>query len=671
MLEKPGDTSLLRILGQGTLSGSPVYSPDGKFLAVPSSAGVFLYDAQTRDLILSLPTLSYGTHLAISPDSRLLASGSGWDITLWSLPDGKALQSLSLDDNAEILNLTFSKNNEFLAASYYGSKTSVEGWDPFSAGWKLADGKQIFQVQGADVRFSPDSSMFITTTTFDKGDWSTFASYDYNLPANPLDKIFLYSTSTGTVQREWQGQAAEFLTDDQLMVETMGATRVIDPQTDKTSFAFSGRHAAVSRDGKYLVIFDRGELSLYSLENGKFLRRMAKVSQLEDIPIEIMDADGLTFSPEGEILYGAELWAQCSNCTPGGSFTAGWRVSDGSLIKVFQPQNSVWAPRFSPDGNTLLVAQPTRIDFYNPTDGSIFRSLDQFSGPFDSLAFSPDGRTLAAGSGEPVFNVRLWDWQTGQGLSRIKDNAGNSGSWEGDLSFSRDGKVVGYAGFFWQIDSGQRLSKLEDAYRKEYSFIPSSLAFAPNKDQVALGFNSGVLQVWDLSKPSLLGKPQSGYTGNVSSLSYSSDGKLLASVYGYPDYIVQLWQLPDLTKGALIPGKYFSRAAISPDGQTIATLAGKDDLTQIGAVQLWSLSGESLHSLDIHNATRIAYSPDGQILATGSDNGVVRLWDVQAGSLLATLPAQPAGVTGLTFSPNGEALAVCSTAGVVYIWSIK
>ncbi len=671
LLEKSGESSLLQILGQGTLTGSPVYSLDGKILAIPSSAGVYLYEAQTLSLVRSLPTNSFGTHLAISPNNQLLASGSGRDITLWSLPDGQALQILTLDDNAEILNLTFTPDNDILAASYYGSKASGDGWDPFSSGWKLADGKQIFKVQGADIQFSPDSSMFITTTTFNKRDWSTFATYDYNLPANPLDKIFLFSTNTGKVQREWQGQTAEFLTQDQLMIEAMGATRLIDPQTDKASFAFSGKHAAVSRDRKSLVLFDRGELSLYSPENGKFLRRMEKIAQLKDIPIEIVDANGLTFSPDGETLYGAQLWAQCSNCMPGGSFTAGWRVSDGSLIKVIQPENSVWAPRFSPDGNTLLVAQPTRIDFYNPFDGSTLGSLDQFSAGFDSLAFSPDSKVLAAGSGGPVFNVRLYDRDSGKELSRLKDEAGNSGSWGWDLSFSRDGKLVGYAGFFWQIESGERLSKLEDAYLKEYSFSPSSLAFAPNANQVALGFNSGVLQVWDLAGPALLDKLQDGYTGEVSSLSYSSDGKLLAAVYGYPDYIVQLWQLPALSKGGIIPGKYFFRAAISPDGQTVATLAGKDDLTKIGTAQLWSLSGESLHSLDINDAARIAYSPDGQILATGSNNGVVRLWRVPDGSLLATLPSQFANITGLAFSPDGIALAACSTAGVIYIWSLK
>jgi len=159
------------------------------------------------------------------------------------------------------------------------------------------------------------------------------------------------------------------------------------------------------------------------------------------------------------------------------------------------------------------------------------------------------------------------------------------------------------------------------------------------------------------------------YTEKLSSGALSPNGQTLASG-GYTDSnIVQVWRVTDDTLLHKLEGTTESRIesiTFSPDGQMLAVG------TRDGLVHLWRISdGELLHTLKGHTdgVSALAFSPDGQILASGGwSDDIVQVWRVSDGELLHTLEGP---VYSLTFSPDGQVLASGARDNPVRLWRVS
>ncbi|GAB4296759.1 MAG: hypothetical protein Fur0025_34510 [Oscillatoriaceae cyanobacterium] len=147
----------------------------------------------------------------------------------------------------------------------------------------------------------------------------------------------------------------------------------------------------------------------------------------------------------------------------------------------------------------------------------------------------------------------------------------------------------------------------------------------------------------------------------------SANGRLLA-LGGDKD--IYLW---DLTTGQFLRQltghtSWVYSLSFSPDGQTLAS--GSDDNT----VRLWDVAtGRELRQLTGHTSSvySVSFSPDGQTLASGSDDNTVRLWDVATGQELRQLQGHKDWVRSVSFSPDGQTLASGSGDGVVRLWRVR
>ncbi|WP_293332349.1 NACHT domain-containing protein [Microcoleus sp. CAWBG58] len=156
--------------------------------------------------------------------------------------------------------------------------------------------------------------------------------------------------------------------------------------------------------------------------------------------------------------------------------------------------------------------------------------------------------------------------------------------------------------------------------------------------------------------------------GNVRSVIFSPDGKLLAT--GDTDGVVRLWEPSSGREILTCKGhsNVVESVAFSPDGKIL--VSGSYDKT----IKLWDFkTGECLNCFEGHTESvmSVRFNPDGNVLASGSFDGTVRLWDIRTGECCKILQDQTKVVFSVAFHPAGEMLATGSGDQTIKLWNIK
>jgi WD40 repeat protein len=342
--------------------------------------------------------------------------------------------------------------------------------------------------------------------------------------------------------------------------------------------------------------------------------------------------------------------------------TAPTLQADSALIQAVQQPlddrlvsgGSVASVAFSPDGHTLAAGDGGgHVGLWDVATGRRTGTLAEHS-PVDSVAFSPDGHTLAAGDG--AGDVGLWDAATGQRTGTLAE-----GSPVASVAFSRDGRTLA-------VGDGSGTVRLWDVTTRQsqWSLMLSggspvdSVAFSRDGRTLAFGNISGFVYLSDAATPLLKASLAEG--SRVGSVAFSPDGHTLA-VGNYGGH-VDLWDAASLHRTAtLAEGSLVGSVAFSPDGHTLAVgnYGGHVDLWEAATGQRTATFAEGSIVYDV------AFSPDGHTLAAGDGAGDVSLRDVATGQRTATL-AEHSPIDSVAFSPDGHTLAVGDGAGDVGLW---
>jgi WD40 repeat protein len=270
--------------------------------------------------------------------------------------------------------------------------------------------------------------------------------------------------------------------------------------------------------------------------------------------------------------------------------------------------------------------------------------------------------------GQPAFkriwHVRFVRWPEG--------NAFGIGKFVGgDPPDNKASKGPGY-GTTPQDELSKWLTALSDGEtilvpnaRNSRLFSVHSLAFSPDGGTLFVGSNDLVVRLWDLAG----GQEARTFTAEgrflVDSVALSPDGRTLAA--GISDRTV-LWDVATGQVVGTLQGAGSASLAFSPDGQILASGA------VVGVVKLWDVAtGEVISSSKEHtgHVLGLAFSPDGGTLASaGGSDGTVKLWDVAAGQVVSTLDKHTGWVFSVAFSPDGRALASGSGGDGVRLWDV-
>ena len=451
-----------------------------------------------------------------------------------------------------------------------------------------------------------------------------------------------------------------------------------------------------------------------------YCSRLTRLQQLELHRSPKEEFSGVAFSPDGAHIAGAgDL----------GTVVVWDAVTGRELFSVQHPRpekvtysnRRIDTLKYSPDGAKLLVAGvDSVVRLLNARDGHEVATYPGFQWGVRSVAFSADGRRIAASSGfEGIaisYEVRVWDVESRQQLLNLN---GHTHTVTG-IAFSPDGRRLVSAGIdrrvkVWDLESGREAMNFSIdtslvfgvTYSRDGERILAaggdslvhiwnartgeplppltghrngvrSVAVSPDGRRFATASLDGTAALWNAETGERLWTLQ-GHVAGLNSLAFSHDGRRVATAGA--DHRINVWDVTSDPQHRVLKGHINSifSLTINHDGRFAATL-GPQSTVYPNEFAVWDLNSGELIRLD----QRFALSRDGhlpyrsldfgpalQLVSGGSfrSEREVKVWDALSGRTLSALEfPEGATVNATSLSPDGQTIAVASDDAVVRLF---
>jgi WD40 repeat protein/serine/threonine protein kinase len=445
-------------------------------------------------------------------------------------------------------------------------------------------------------------------------------------------------------------------------------------------------------DGRLLVCTADGTLQAWDLARND-----------QAILCRIPENEGMLLSPDGRLLVGVQ-----------GKHVQLWDVPARRKRADLPGELEI-------QSQMAVFSRDSRLLAYSTNDGTVqlcdveTGTVRALRGPMvrmRALAFSPDGKCLAAGAGYPENSVRRWSLPAGKELPALRGHQNEVTS----VAFSPDGGRLASGSLdetacLW--DAGTLIRVL-----KGHTGIVRQTAFSPDGQRLATASDDETLRLWNGASGELVGVLR-GHTGMVwGGIVFSPDGRLLASAC--LDATVRLWDMAQLERNGVFRGhtSFVYDVAFSPDGSRAVSAAwdgmvrlwdpdtgretsppfqhGTGPLDRIVGAACFSPDGRQVVSVtaagaltfwDVATSTKVrtlhvppgdwrwnpraAFQPHGDYVALGAGDGGIRLWDATGEEPIAVLRGHEDPVLDVAFSPDGTQLASAGVDQTVRLWDVR
>ena len=683
-----------------------VFSPDGRLLATGTfrSNTIKLWETATNRKLRDLSgggqsSPGIAPAIAFSRDSRLIAASAGDNSArVWDVMSGRELHTLSGAQGSMMASIgvyfiAFASDNRLVTVSdavrvwdlstgrelrtLESDMTSVSGFNGADSGLNLSsDGNQLLllsevvdpQIRIVDLRTGREVRRVKLPEDQIESLQLSLTPDGRLLAAGIFNKRFRFWDLTAKKERELGPTAKEFsqvkfsrdgrmlaLSENYTVklwdVATLRELATLKVPNSGAFVSQSDAFVSFSEDGKRIATggFDT-DIIVWEIETGKRLSTLSGRTNM---------AYNVAFSVDGNELAsgGRTRWdlrtGRGLRTTPGTTEkTYGVASPDGRLFAVMKPNSSEVSIVESPSGRQLQTLKPAG------DVGTVNRTRFSSDGTMLAVTYGPsdDQRPTTTASFTRGSQVKIWDVKTGRELRSLSANEVPV-----EADFTPDGRLIGTIGLLgqlslWDAQSGSKLRDLTSTPLSTFTpptIKPGQIPTMPNMADIAAMMTN------------VIGTMSAGTMGRkVTSLAFSPDGKTLAT--GGVESKSNI-DIAAMMSGA-IKGQKGSKQSDPQD------LIKDLKVEAVGQVQLWDVAtGREIAAIKGHGrgVSKVAFSRDGKLLASGGTDNTIKIWDFATRSELSTLTGHTASIESIDFTPDGRLLASASEDGSTFLWDTK